>query len=61
MGAGMSERLFCVNLNCTAVDLMQIDNRRFMYHPDGWLILGAEDTVSGKKQAEDWKVIYMFH
>lgn len=41
--------LICVNLARERVDLSKIDNRRFMYHPDGWLILGAEDVVSRKK------------
>lgn len=40
--------LMCVNLKKEQIDLMQIGNRRFMYHPDGWLILGAEDVVNRK-------------
>ena len=49
MGIVISGNLLCVDLKRTQVDLMEIDNRRFMYHPDGWLILGAEETVSRKK------------
>ncbi len=45
----LSDGLICVNLAKDQVDLAQIKNRRFMYHPEGWLILGAEDVVSCKK------------
>lgn len=41
--------LMVINLHQTCVNLMDTDNRRFMYHPSGWLILGAEGTVSRGK------------
>lgn len=47
MSIGLSERVFCVDLNRTEIDLMQVKNRRFMYHPKGILIMGAEGTASG--------------
>ena len=34
MSVGMCEHTFCVDLNQTRIDLMQIENRRFMYHPN---------------------------
>lgn len=40
--------LVCVNLNNTNVDLSKIENRRFMFHPKGWLVLGEEDVCRGK-------------
>lgn len=49
MSVGMCAHTFCVDLNRTQVDLMQIKNRRFMYHSNGLLILGAEDTAKGNK------------
>ena len=52
-------RLF--NLNESSLDLSCIDNRRFMYHPNGWLILGAEGTVRAGKligsHAEEFGVV----
>ena len=36
-----------VDLNKASVDFMETDNRRFMYHPSGLLVLGAEDTCLG--------------
>ena len=47
MSLGMSERTFCVDLNRTSIDLMLVENRRFMYCSPGLLILGAEGTASG--------------
>lgn len=40
--------LCLIDLNKCNVDLMQIQNRRFMYHPSGLLLLGEEDTVNMK-------------
>ena len=37
-----------VDLNKASVDFMGIENRRFMYHPSGMLVLGAEDTCLGE-------------
>lgn len=48
MTVGMCSHVFCVDLNRTQVDLMLIENRRFMYHPNGLLILGAEDFLIQK-------------
>lgn len=45
----LSEDLVCVNLAKEQIDLTQIINRRFMYHPDGWLILGCDNVVSRKE------------
>ena len=44
----ISDSLHVFDLRWKTIDLSSIGNRRFMYHPDGWLILGAEDSVSGK-------------
>lgn len=41
----ISSALGVFDLQKENVDLMTIQNRRFMYHPDGILILGAEDTT----------------
>ena len=49
---GMCQHLFCVDLNKTKVDLMLVENRRFMYHPDGWLIMGSEGTCTGNRLAK---------
>ena len=37
-----------VDLNKASVDFMGVENRRFMYHPSGFLVLGAEDTTLGE-------------
>lgn len=37
-----------VDLNKVSVDFMKIENRRFMYHPSGMLVLGAEDACLGE-------------
>jgi len=44
----LKNTLLCVNLNKEHLDFTQIKNRRFMYHADGWLILGVEDVLSRK-------------
>lgn len=48
MAVGMCKHLFCVDLNRTRIDLKQVENRRFMYHPNGLLIMGAEDVVNSR-------------
>lgn len=45
-----STTLQVFNLNNYKIDLSSVENRRFMYHPDGWLVLGAEDTVNRRGQ-----------
>lgn len=49
MAVGMCNHVFCVDLNRTKIDLMQVENRRFMYHPNGLLIMGAEGTAKGNQ------------
>lgn len=49
MSVRVCDHVFCVDLNRTSVDLMQVKNRRFMYHSNGLLIMGAEDTAKGNK------------
>ena len=44
----LSKGIAYVDLNKASVDFMEIDNRRFMYHPSGMLILGAEDVFNGE-------------
>lgn len=46
--ANISSSLEVYDLRRTQIDLSTIENRRFMYHPAGWLILGAEDVVNNK-------------
>lgn len=41
----LSPNLQVVNLKVASIDLSQIGNRRFMYHPTGLLILGEEDHL----------------
>lgn len=43
--AKLSPNLQVINLKLQAIDLSQIGNRRFMYHPTGLLILGEEDKL----------------
>lgn len=45
----ISNDLCLFNFNKCGLDLSRIENRRFMYHPDGWLILGIENAVSSDK------------
>ena len=47
--ANISRSLEVFDLNQTQIDLSTIENRRFMYHSDGILILGAEDTARNGK------------
>lgn len=58
MGVRMSERCFCVDLRRAKIDFGLVENRRFMYHPDGFLIMGAEGTAKGnglaKSHAEEY-------
>lgn len=46
--SNISDSLEVFDLRRTEIDLSTIGNRRFMYHPSGWLILGAEDVVTRK-------------
>lgn len=57
--ANMSSSLQVFDLNKTQIDLSAIGNRRFMYHSDGILILGAEDVTKhsrgiSKSHAEEF-------
>ncbi len=42
----INDGIMLMHLNKVSTDLKDIENRRFMYHPDGWLVLGAEATAS---------------
>lgn len=46
--SSISSGLEVFDLRHTSIDLTSIGNRRFMYHPNGWLILGAEDVITKK-------------
>lgn len=41
----IQDHLQVLHLKRTSTDLMTIGNRRFMYHPSGFLILGDEDRL----------------
>ena len=60
MSVSMCKHVFCVDLKRTHVDLMQVENRRFMYHPSGLLIMGEEGTAGGNQlrgsHAEEYHV-----
>ncbi len=47
--SNISDYLEVFDLNQTQIDLLTIENRRFMYHSDGILILGAEDTTKSSR------------
>lgn len=55
----IKEALQVLDLRRTSTDLTAIENRRFMFHPSGILILGAEDMVNSsdglfKSHAEEY-------
>lgn len=57
--ANISRTLDVFDLNKMQIDLLTIENRRFMYHSDGILILGAEDVAKrsrglSKSHAEEY-------
>lgn len=49
MSVNMCGHMFCVDLKRAPIDLMQVENRRFMYHPKGLLIMGAEGTAKSNQ------------
>lgn len=61
--SSISNSLEVFDLREMQIDLMTIQNRRFMYHPDGILILGAEDTTKKtrgvlKSHAEEYGIAF---
>lgn len=59
--SNISSSLEVFDLRDSQIDLMTIQNRRFMYHPNGILILGAEDATKKtrgvlKSHAEEYGI-----